>query len=122
MTTPAPIRNRYDNATARLSVFLIMCDKASIGRIVITGKPTASGHMYRCFFHLFGSPMVEGTAKGGGYDMATASLSDALRKAWPSMRVHERARFEQVLLKLESSSLDNALSAIGGDWFAVRAV
>jgi hypothetical protein len=79
--TPESVRNRYDAATAGMEAYAIIApDGTMAGRIIIRGRATASGRCIRAFFHLFGHPMTEGVAHGGGYDMAAAALAAAINK------------------------------------------
>lgn len=121
-TSTLAMRKRYESVTDPLEAYAITHNGTLAGRIVISCKATRSGHMVRAFFHLFGSPMVEGTASGGGYDMRAAALSDALGKAWPSMEVQTRASFEHVAKRLESAHVYNALPLLSGGWQAFQAI
>lgn len=122
MTDPLAIHKRYESVTDSLEAYTIMHNGTLAGRIVISCKPTRSGHMVRAFLHLFGSPMVEGTARGGGYDMRAAALSAAFAKAWPKMDIQTRASFEHAAKRLESSHVCNCLPLLSGGWQAFQAI
>jgi len=101
-------RERYDAATALLSARVIVdASGIAVGKIVVKGRETPSGHMYRCWLHIYGHRMVEGHAKGGGYDMQAAAISSAFSAAWPDLKIHERAQLEPVARGLESTRIDH---------------
>jgi hypothetical protein len=123
MPTSPTTRARYDVATQGLQAFAIInSDGTNVGRIVIRIKATSQGHCARAYVHVFGHPMHEGKASGGGYDMNGAALEDAIYAAWPAWPVHIRTRFEPVLSKLAGGSVDSSLAVMAGDWIAIRAV
>jgi len=101
MTSPTT-RKRYDNATSSISAWVILEGDDVVGRLVTRRRATSQGHCVRAFLHLNGGPMHEGRAVGGGYDMMSTAISSALRAAWPSMSVAERAK-----LKPHADSLTN---------------
>lgn len=113
--TTIATRNRYEAATKGVEAWAILdANGVRYGALTITHKATASGHMARAFFHLYGSPMEEGKARGGGYDMTSAALADALRNAWPAMAVRDQAQLEAVTQALEYMQVDLALARAKG--------
>lgn len=108
MTTSPATRNHYDSNVGHMSVWVILGKEEADGRIVVIRKPSRCGHIVRCFFHIFGSPMVEGIAKGGGYDMQSAAIIDAIGNALQHMPDDSRKLWESIAKDMESRSLDNA--------------
>lgn len=121
-TTILATRKRYESATEGIEALAFINHEGDVaGRLVIKSRANSGGHTVRAFLHFFGYPMVEGVANGGGYDMASAAVQDALSKAWPALAVHERARLEPMAKALESASVDSAAFKCVGVRF-VRAI
>lgn len=121
-TTILATRKRYEAATEGIEAYAFIDHECNAsGRLVIKRRANSGGHTVRVFLHFFGCPMVEGVAKGGGYDMAGAAVQDALSKAWPALAVHERARLEPMAKALDSASVDSAAAKCIGVRF-VRAI
>lgn len=82
-----PVYDRLDRMTAGIEAVALTIapeslgdDPYSLGRIVIRGRASSSGRTVRAFVQVWGFPVVEGVAGGGGYDMATAAVDAACTK------------------------------------------
>lgn len=84
---PKPVYDRLDRMTAGIEAVTLTTapescgdDPYAVGRIVIRGRASSSGRTVRAFVQVWGFPIVEGVALGGGYDMATAAVEAACTK------------------------------------------
>ena len=66
------IWHQFDKATKAISAYAILKDGAFVGRIVFR-----HGAAMSCYLQVWGSAMVKGQARGGGYDRATAAAYNA---------------------------------------------
>jgi hypothetical protein len=84
MTTKS-IYNLYDAAFARVSAYIVL-DAAGvyIAKVSVKYPVDGAGRVY-AYVHVFGAPMVRGSASGGGYDKRSAACASAAKsaKGWP---------------------------------------
>lgn len=75
------VRADYERVTRDLTVYSVSKDGEPIARIVVKygGRSSPHGLTVRAFVHVLGLPMVRGMARGGGYDMKTAAIADAMK-------------------------------------------
>ena len=78
---PAKIYREFENVTRDFRAWSITKDGEQVARIVVKygGRRSPSGLTVRAFVHVLGIPTVRGIARGGGYDMTTASIASAVR-------------------------------------------
>jgi hypothetical protein len=107
-------RKRCADTFAGVDAFALVDGADMVGRVSIRLRKTARGHTARCFFHLLGSPMVEGKASGAGYDLGKAALDAAIRAAMGGMDDAGRARWAPVCEALDHETMDNALAKLAG--------
>lgn len=69
------IYEEFDRATGGLVAYAISKDDEQVGRVVIK-----YGSSVRAFCQIWCSRMVKGTARGGGYDRASAAVESAVAK------------------------------------------
>ena len=79
------VRNDYERITADLYVYSVEKDGEHVARIVVKygGRRSPNGLTVRAFVHVLGLPMVRGIARGGGYDMKSAAIVDAVQHLKP---------------------------------------
>ena len=73
----------YDTHAAAfrgVSAFAILKEGKEVARITCKSGHGARGMTVRAFVWFIGSPMVEGRAHGGGYDIKAGAVSAASRK------------------------------------------
>lgn len=86
---PDAIWREFETKTQDWSAWLVLRNGDPVAKIVTHygGRRSPSGLTVRAFVHVLGLPMVRGTARGGGYDMRTAAIGQAVRhlpKEWPT--------------------------------------
>lgn len=76
------IYRRFEQVTRDLTGYVVLRDGESIAKIVVRygGRSSPNGLTVRAFVHVYGTRMVEGIARGGGYDMRTAAIHAACQK------------------------------------------
>lgn len=78
--------NIYDTharAFKGVSAFAILKKGKEVARITCKSSESAAGSSVRAFVWFLGSPMVEGRARGGGYDIEAGAVSAAASKMVP---------------------------------------
>lgn len=69
---------QHDAAFANVSAFVILKNGERVATVAIK-----RGAAVTAYVHLIGVPMTKGRASGGGYDRASAAVSEAVRKITP---------------------------------------
>lgn len=72
------IYEQFEKAFARTAAFVILRDGVPVGKAAIRYPADGAGRLW-FYLHPYGSPMVRGSATGGGYDKATAAAYAAAR-------------------------------------------
>lgn len=76
------IWHQFDKATKAISAYAILKDGEYVGRIVFK-----NGAAMSCYLQVWGSAMVKGQARGGGYDRATAAAHNAAARLDPKQNL-----------------------------------
>lgn len=69
------IYRQHDAAFASVSAFVIVKDGERVATVAIRRRTAVTAYV-----HLLGVEMVKGTARGGGYDRASAAVAEAIGK------------------------------------------
>lgn len=74
------VYNAFEKATraTRMEAHYIYQGARQVGRVIF--QRSASGATETCWLHLWGTSMVQGSARGYGYDKQGAAYRDALSK------------------------------------------
>lgn len=82
---PDAIYREFENATRDLTAWAVMKGADCVAKIVVKygGRTSPHGLTVRAYVHVLGVPMVRGIARGGGYDMRTASVAQACKVIAP---------------------------------------
>ena len=81
----------FDRATAGFSAYAILSDGSAIGRVIIRRKVAVTA-----YFQIWGAAMVKGQARGGGYDMATAAIENAVEKLEKPDRIYAHDHWSDI--------------------------
>lgn len=78
---PNKIYDQHSTAFRDVSAWVICKggDRVATVAIKYGGRRSPNGLTVRAYVHILGLPMVRGTARGGGYDMKSAAVYDAVR-------------------------------------------
>ena len=93
------IRNEFDKITADLSAWAIIDKQGeAVAKVFIRygGRSSPNGLTVRAFVHVLGLPMVRGISRGGGYDMKSAAVADAVARYNMKEALSEGCNAEQL--------------------------
>ena len=71
------IYEQHEAAFSQVSAFVIMLNGERVATVAFKFPRDGAGRLY-AYVHLFGSPMVRGSAGGYGYDKKSAAVSSAV--------------------------------------------
>lgn len=107
------IYNKHDTAFRNVSAFAILKDGKHVANVTLK-----HGNAVTAYVHWIGLEMTSGRAGGGGYDRASAAVSDAARKtrggdAAKSVQLSADHFIGILIEKTDSARWQNALEANG---------
>jgi hypothetical protein len=94
------IYEQHDAAFAQVSAWVVLNQTGERVATIAIKSPRDGAGRLQAFVHWIGVPMVRGQASGGGYDKATAAISDAASRMISGEHAHLTAwqPFAQVLM------------------------
>ena len=92
------IRTEFDRVTADDNAWAIFKGSEPVAKVFIRygGRSSPNGLTVRAFVHVLGLPMVRGISRGGGYDMKSAAVADAVARYNMKEALSEGCNAEQL--------------------------
>lgn len=71
-------RTQFERLTRNISAYAVAYRGEMVGKVVFIERDAGQdGTHVRCFIHILGHHMIEGEAKGGGFDIWSAAYANA---------------------------------------------
>ena len=117
----ADIYEQHSAAFARVEAYVVLDGDKLVARVAFRFPADGAGRLY-AYVHWIGSPMVRGSATGGGYDKRTAACASAAGKmprTTPIVEMPDRDAYEAFIAAMAADAGQHWDGALRGAGFTV---